>query len=86
MLLASFPWDAVICAVVSKTLSRTPLLLHDSQKPLCTLGRMPMSFEPLLGGWSVRQVCTDKRRRCKAQITDLSIGVARSCWDLVDAI
>lgn len=59
---ASFPWDAMICAMVPKTLSRTPLLLQDSQKPLCTIGRLRMSFDPLLGGWSVRQVCIRKSR------------------------
>ncbi len=50
MLFASFPWEPMICAMVSKTLSRTPLLLQDSQKPLCTIGRLRSSADPLLGG------------------------------------
>ena len=62
MLFASFAWEAMICAIVLKTLSRTPLLLQDSQNPLCTIGRLRISADPLLGGWSVRHVCTSKSR------------------------
>ena len=57
MLFVSLPWAAMICATVSKTLPRTPWLLQERQKPLCTMGRVPMHFRPRFGGWSARQVC-----------------------------
>ena len=68
MLRASTPWDAMICAIVSNTLSRTPLLLQDSQNPLCTMGRLRMSFDPLLGKWSVRQVCAHNLFEAQASL------------------
>lgn len=57
MLHANLPWAAMTRATVSKTLLRMPWLLQERQKPLCTMGRVPMHLWPRLGGWSARQVC-----------------------------
>ena len=54
---ANLPWAAMMSAMVSQTLLRTPWVLQDCQKPLCTIGRVPVHFRPRLGGWSVRHVC-----------------------------